>query len=383
MMKFRSLIPVFLIAGKLSLAAAFTPSPVPLEAQEVRTLEIGENAPDFRLPDLSGTFRTLDDYKDAEVLTVIFICNHCPTAQAYEDRMIQYVEDYEGKGVQVVAIMPNSALGLLLEECGYSDMNDSYPEMKIRARDKGYNFPYLYDGDNHSASLLYGPTTTPHAFVFDQQRKLRYVGRLDDKEHPDQGGAADDLRAATDAILIGQTPAIQKTKAFGCSVKWSWKLDWANTVNQRWREQPVTLDNIDMSALDELLKNETGKLLLINLWATWCAPCVIEYPDFVDTYRMYAQRDFQFVSISMDRLEHRAKALEFLKKSTSALPNYIYSGEDRYTFMEAVDPDWSGALPYTLLVEPGGNVFWKNEGPVDFLELRRAIVDHPMIGRYF
>ena len=379
-------IPTFVIctlAVSLAYGGGFIPAPIALEERDVETLEIGEQAPGFSLPDLTGTFRTLDDYKDAEILTIIFTCNHCPTAQAYEDRMIQYTEDYKDKGVQVVAIMPNSAMGLLLEECGYSDMNDSYAEMQIRARDKGYNFPYLYDGDDHRASLLYGPTTTPHAFVFDRDRKLRYVGRLDDKEHPDKGGVADDLRAATDALLKGQSPAITTTKAFGCSVKWSWKLDWANTVNQRWKEQPVSLDTMDIPAVKDLIRNSSEKLLLVNVWATWCAPCVIEYPEFVDTQRMYGGRDFQFVSISMDRMGQQDKALEFLQKSHSAVPNYLYSGDDRYAFIEALDPDWSGALPYTLLIEPGGNIIWKYQGPVDFLKLRRAIVDHPMIGRYF
>ena len=95
--------------------------------------------------------------KTSPVLVILFTCNHCPTAQAYEDRIIQFTSDYKDKGVSVVAIMPNSAYSLLLEECGYTDLDDTYESMIIRAKDKEFNFPYLYDGDNEAVSIQYGP----------------------------------------------------------------------------------------------------------------------------------------------------------------------------------------------------------------------------------
>jgi len=360
----------------------FVSDPQPVDEREISRMNIGEPLPSFRLPAVDGSWKTAEDFKEAEILVIAFICNHCPTAQAYEDRLIRFTEDYSDKGVQVVAVSPNSTMGLLLEECGYSDLNDSYEEMKLRAAHKGYNFPYLYDGDDHAFSMQLGPAATPEVFVFDRERKLQYAGRLDGSEKP--GSAhAEDLRAATDALLDGKTPEVSETKAFGCSVKWAWKSDWAQQVNAEWKSRPVNLQELDLEETAELVANPSDKLLLINVWATWCAPCVIEYPHFVDTQRMYGARDFEFVSISMDRAEHADKALAFLEKTNSALRNYIYSGEDKYAFIEALDPDWSGALPYTLLIEPGGKVVWSYQGPVDFLELRRTIVDHPMIGRYY
>ena len=101
---------------------------------------------------------------------MIFTCNHCPTAQAYEDRLIDFTNEYKDKGVAVVGIMPNSTMGLLPEECGYTDLNDSYEEVIIRHRDKKYKFPYLYDGDTQSVAIAYGPVATPHAYVFDADR---------------------------------------------------------------------------------------------------------------------------------------------------------------------------------------------------------------------
>jgi thiol-disulfide isomerase/thioredoxin len=205
-----------------SSSTGFIPDPQKVVEQEVSILETGHKAPDFYLPDVTGRYYQLSDFSHADVLVVIFTCNHCPTAQAYEDRIIQFTTDYREKGVSVVAIMPNSVYALLPEECGYSDLDDTYASMVIRAKDKNFNFPYLYDGDTGEASVRYGPVATPHAFVFNKNRELVYNGRLDASEKPGTANAGD-LRTAVDALLSGQPVATPVNKAFGCSVKWAWK----------------------------------------------------------------------------------------------------------------------------------------------------------------
>ncbi|MDH4092852.1 MAG: redoxin domain-containing protein [Cyclobacteriaceae bacterium] len=361
---------------------AFVAHPVAVPKQDVMTLEIGKAAPDFRLPDVNGKFVSLSDFDEAKVLVIIFHCNHCPTAQAYEDRMIDFTNEYKEKGVDLVAIMPNSAMGLLPEECGYTDLNDSFEEMKIRYEYKKYNFPYLYDGDNQSIAIAYGPVATPHAFVFDKERKLQYSGRIDGVEKP--GGAnAEDLRAAVDALLAGKPVETPVNKVFGCTTKWAWKSEYGKKVEEKWNAQPSTISRLDEDGIMALVKNPTEKLRLINIWATWCAPCVMEYPELVALQRWYGHRNFEFVSLSADNPEHQDRALAFLEKTHSPVQNFIYAGTDKYKLIEAVDPKWDGALPYTLLVEPGGKVVYSSQGPVDLLELKRAIVEHPLMGRYY
>ena len=363
-------------------STGFKPNPQRVAEVEVKTLAIGAVAPAFRLPDISGKFYTLDDFSSAKVLVMVFTCNHCPTAQAYEDRLIKFTDEYKGKGVSVVAIMPNSTMGLLPEECGYTDLNDSYEEMIIRHRDKKYNFPYLYDGDNQAVAIAYGPVATPHAYVFDAERKLAYIGRIDNIEKPGKANA-EDLRAAVDAVLAGKPVANPENKTFGCSVKWGWKDQYTKKVEEKWKAEPVALEKVKESKIKDIVKNPTDKLRLINVWATWCAPCVAEYPDLVELQRWYGARNFEFVSLSADKPENSDKALNFLKKAHSPAKNYLYDGEDNYKLIEAVDPKWNGALPYTLLVEPGGKIVYSYQGPVDLLELRRAIVEHPLMGRYY
>jgi thiol-disulfide isomerase/thioredoxin len=360
----------------------FKPNPQRVAEVEVKTLAIGTVAPPFNLPDVSGKFYALDDFKDAKVLVMIFTCNHCPTAQAYEDRIIKFTDEYKDKGVTVVGVMPNSTMGLLPEECGYTDLNDSYEEMIIRHRDKKYNFPYLYDGDTQAMAIAYGPVATPHAYVFDSERKLVYIGRIDNIEKPGKANA-EDLRSAVDAVLAGKPVATPENKTFGCSVKWGWKDQYNKKVEDEWKSKPVALEKVKESQIKDIVKNPTDKLRLINLWATWCAPCIAEYPDLVQLQRWYGHRNFEFVSVSADKPENSDKALNFLKKAHSPVKNYLYDGEDNYKLIEAIDPKWNGALPYTLLVEPGGKIVYSYQGPVDLLELKRAIVEHPLMGRYY
>ena len=358
------------------------PQTVP-HRDSVPTLKIGAPAPDFKLPGVDGKYYTLQSFADASVLVIVFTCNHCPTAQAYEDRLKAVAADYQSKGVAIVAISPTSPLGLLYEELGYTDLNDDYTEMALRAKHKQFNFPYLYDGDTQTASLQYGPVATPHVFVFDRARKLQYTGRLDTQEKPGVANA-EDLRAAIDAMLTGKTPAQPVTKTFGCSTKWGWKTEYKEKSEQDWNARPVTLQPLQMEEVQTLVKNEkSGKLRLINIWATWCGPCVQEFPAFVVLQRMYGARDFEFVSLSADNPVQQARALTFLQQQHAALTNYIFAKEDKYALIEAVDKNWNGALPYTLLVEPGGKVIWSHQGEVDFETLKRVIVEHPKIGRYF
>jgi thiol-disulfide isomerase/thioredoxin len=223
---------------------------------------------------------------------------------------------------------------------------------------------------------------TPHAFVFNKKRELVYNGRLDASEKPGTANA-DDLRAAVDETLKGQPVTTPVNKAFGCSIKWSWKVEWTDKVNEEWKNKPVTLEKISKKGIGELIANPTKKLRLINVWATWCGPCIIEYPELVNIHRMYMNRDFEFISLSADKPDNSDKVLEFLKSQHSALENYLFDSDDKYALIEAVDPNWNGALPYSMLVEPGGKVIYSIQGAVDLLELKKKIIGHPLMGRYY
>lgn len=240
-----------LISTALSGASQYHPEPI--------TLQPGAKAIDFSLKGVDGKTYTLDSFKDARLLLLIFSAPHCPTAQAYEERIIQLQKEYKSRGLQVVMINPNSPESVCLEEQGYTDLGDTYEDMQIRAKEKGLNFPFLDDGETEETSIKYGPVATPHAFLFDSKRLLKYVGRIDDNE---KIGAATsyDLRNAIDAVLSVKEPEVKQTKVFGCSVKWKWKNDTRKKLDADWAKKEAPLENISVEGLRKLLKNDSQKL---------------------------------------------------------------------------------------------------------------------------
>lgn len=364
-------------AGCLSLAL-FAGAAV-ADPPGLKTLPIGASAPGFKLPGVDGKTYTLKDFADAKVLVVLFTCNHCPTAQAYEPRIERFQAEYKGKGVALVAISPNDPEAVRLDELGYTDLGDSFEDMKLRAKDHRYGYPYLYDGETQETSKAYGVLATPHVYVFDADRKLRYVGRFDDSEV--KTVKSHDAINAVEALLAGREVSVASTRVFGCSTKWSDKREDARKSLEKWDAEPVTLDEIDVVGVSKLAKNDTKQLLLVNLWATWCGPCVAELPEFVTMNRMYRKRDFRLVTISLDDPEKRGAALKTLKDNHVSSTNFIARADDRDTLAEALDKEWPGPVPYTLLIAPGGKILYRKTGPIDPLELKRAIVGH--LGRTY
>ncbi len=372
-----------LVAILLSVTAHVASAQDAAHQYDHKTLEIGASAPDFSLHGIDGKTYTLNSFKSAKVLVVVFMCNHCPTSQAYEQRIIKLTSDYAPKGVALVAINPNNPNGLRLDELGYSDVGDSFDDMKVRAKDAGFNFPYLYDGETEITSDKFGPVSTPHVFIFDKDRKLRYNGRIDDMENPAKTPHSQDARNAIDAILGGKEVSVAVTKTFGCSIKWKDKSDWIQKATIQWAKEPVKLDTISASGIAEIVKNHTDKLRLINVWATWCGPCVAEFADLVTLNHTYRDRGLEFVSISADDPSRTDKALKFLVSKQASGPNYIYTGDDKYKMIDAVDPKWDGALPYTMLVDPDGKIVYAHQGAIDPEELRKIIFNDPLMGRIY
>jgi thiol-disulfide isomerase/thioredoxin len=245
--------------------------------------------------------------------------------------------------------------------------------MKIRAKQRQFNFPYLDDGLTESVSKKYGPVATPHVFVFDDQRKLRYQGRIDNNER-EALVKSHDTRAALDALLAGKEPPATETKVFGCSTKWAHKAESKRRWTEKVQKEPVKLEPADAAALRDLRANKSGKVRLINVWATWCGPCVSEFPELIETNLRFRHRDFELVTVAAQFPDEKEKVLRFLQKHHASTRNLCFGDADKYRLMEALDPDWQGALPHTLLLAPNGEVLYRQTGEIDFLELRRKIV---------
>jgi len=177
------------------------------------TLQLGDTAPDFRLPGTDGKDHSLAEFAGSKALVVVFSCNHCPYVIGSEDRMIRLATDYAPHGVRFVAINSNET---------DNHPTDSLEHMKQRAAEKQFPFPYLRDEDQ-SVARAYGALRTPHFFVFDADRKLRYTGRMDNHPKDATLATSHELRDALDALLAGRKPPVEVTNPIGCNVKWKGK----------------------------------------------------------------------------------------------------------------------------------------------------------------
>ena len=360
-------------------------------------LKIGDAAPAFELIGIDEETHTLKTYKEADLLMIAFLTNHCPTSQAIEKRLKKLVRDYKNKGLRLVAINPNDPASLRPDELGYSIYNDSFPEMKRHAKEQDFNFPYLYDGDTQKTALAYGCLATPHVFLFDKERKLRYQGRLDDSRYADETTVTShDARNAIEAILGGKAVPVEVTKPHGCSTKWTDKRGQIAADNEKWEKSEVQVELIDAKGIAALRKNTTNKVRMFNVWATWCGPCVHEFPDLVATSRKFGLRDFEFISISMDDPATLSEVKAFLEKHNAIVPDklkpslktegrkgnaYVFNDANTDALIQALDPEWPGPIPHNLVVAPGGEVIFRHNGEVDGDELRAKILEH--MGRFY
>ncbi|GAB5560319.1 MAG: hypothetical protein SynsKO_19660 [Synoicihabitans sp.] len=355
------------------------------------TLEIGDSAPDFSLPGTDGKTYTLADFGGTDVLVVYFTGTHCPTSHGAMGRMLEFVEDFSDKSFSFVAINPNHSDGLRPDEFGHTDYDETFADSKRYAEDYGWTFPFLYDGDTQTVARAYGCLATPHVMIFDRDRKLRYNGRFDDSRYADPATVkSPDARNAVEALFAGRPVPVETTRPHGCSTKWRERSAHVAEEEKQWQSLPVKLEEIDAAGVAALRANGSEKLRLINVWATWCGPCVEEFPDLTAIARKFSRREFELITISMDEPTHKRQVEQFLSKHRAVMSpklkrsveaegrttnNYLYTGASVDALAEALDPEWPGPIPYSVLVDQEGNVLYQKLGKIDPEVVRNEILE--------
>jgi thiol-disulfide isomerase/thioredoxin len=328
---------------------------------------------------------------------VLFTSNHCPTSHSIEKRLQRLRDDMRGKSFAMVAINPNHPDGLSLDELGYGEFTDSFENMKPYAEKNGWDFDYLYDGDTQKVARAFGTLATPHVFLFDRERKLRYKGRFDDSRYiEDDSVTSPDTRNAIDDMLAGRPVKVPLTKPHGCSTKWREKKTRHAIHEASWPKIPVTIEKIDAAGVANLRANKSNKHRLINVWATWCAPCVNEFPSLIALSRRFDMRDFELVTISVDGSAKQEAARAFLQNQGAGVSeriqptveaegrttnHYLFAEASQEKLFQALDPAWPGPLPHSVLVAPGGKLLWSHNGTIDHDTALEVIVRH--LGSYY
>ncbi|HVT46590.1 MAG TPA: redoxin family protein [Vicinamibacterales bacterium] len=369
------------VAGRMAIGVALTlVTAIGAAAQgrgirpaEHPVLPIGSDLPSFTLPGIDGRTHSSREFTRTKLLAIVFESNHCPVSQLYEGRIEQLYKDYRSKGVTLVAINPNNAKAVRLDELGYTDVTDSLPEMKIRAAFRGITWPYLYDGETQELSMKFGAVATPHIFIFDEHHKLAYQGRIDDNQREDLV-KSHDARNALDALLAGRPVPVANTRAFGCTTKWLYK---SQDVAQEWariQAEPVTVEPAAADDLKTLRGNPTDKVTVVDFWSTACKACQDQLVDFETTYRMYRLRAFNLVTVSTDAPAAQDAVLAFLKQQHASSPNKQFASADRAALQAAWGATWNPTEPYVMVLAPGGQVLYQKTGKIDILSVRRVVL---------
>ncbi|MFN3160195.1 MAG: redoxin domain-containing protein [Rubinisphaera brasiliensis] len=354
-------------------------------------LEIGDPAPDFTLPGVDGKTYTLADFAGPDILMIYFTGTHCPTSHAVEGRLQTFLEEMEDSSFGFVAINPNHSSGLRPDEFGHTKYDETLEDSRRYAKDLGWDFPFLYDGEKQLTARAYGCLATPHVFVFDKNRKLRYNGRFDDSRFPDPATVKKpDAINAVKALQAGKPVPVEETKPHGCSTKWRERSAHVAEEEAKWQAAVVKIEEIDADGVKQLRKNGSGKVRLFNVWSTTCLPCVKEMPDLTQIARKFSRRDFELITISLDLPEHKERAEAFLGRHRAVMSdklrktveaegrktnNYLYTGASVDDLIAALDPDWPGPAPYSLLIDNDGNVLYRKTGLIDPTEVTNAILD--------
>ncbi len=382
MRRYSLLLLTTLAVASTRITAQTTPAPektigvselIPMSANSEHPLmPIGTTAPDFALKGTDDKVHSLAEFSKAKLLVVMFESIHCPVSENYEGRMRGLYDTYRDKGVAFVAINPNNPKAVRLDELGYTDLTDSPADMKIRVHDRQIPWPYLYDGETQSTVQKFGAVATPHVFIFDQDRKLRYEGRIDDNQN-EKLVKVHDAHDAIEALLAGGTVAVAHRPAFGCSTKWLSKSGDVEREMERIHAEPVTVTPASTADITALRANDGGKVTVVHFWNS-AAPNAEDFGELQTTYRMYRGRSYDYVTVDTGTSADPAKATEFLKAQYASSRNLQLAPADIKAAQTTFGDTWDPGEEFTAVIAPGGKLVYAHKGPIDILEVRHAVL---------
>jgi peroxiredoxin len=320
-------------------------------------LAVGQPAPNFALADLNGKKHALNDYR-GKVVAIAFIATQCPISNDYNARMRAIAEEYGKKNIIFLGINSN--------------FNESVAEIKSHAAKNNLSFPILKDHANKIADA-YGAQRTPELFVIDADGVLRYHGRIDNSRDVRRVNRQD-LREALNEMIAGKSVSVSEGKAFGCPIKRAQNaraIKAAETRAQNFEPKIGTIKPLDFKKFKDAAK---GQVLIINFWATWCGPCIAEFPEFVAIDAKYRAKGVKLVGISADEFaDIKPKVIPFIKEQKAMFDILVQDVEDPQEMIDIVDKNWLGTLPATFVYDKQGNSIYTRYGIIDRDQLVEAI----------
>ncbi len=352
---------LFLFVG----LAMFGISNIGSRAQASAALTVGAAAPEFELKDLSGQSHSLKSYRGKPTV-IAFISARCPISNLYKDRIKAVADEYSKRDVNFVGIN--------------SSADETVAEVRAHAKENNFSFTVLKDEGNVVADA-YAAERTPKVYVIDAEGVLRYQGRIDNSQNI-RLVKQNDLRVALDELLAGKVVTVADTQAMGCIIKRVQDLAQSKTAKPapgKTTTKPaaakpaaasaaaVNVALLKPAAFADMIKKSAGKVVIVNFWATWCGPCVAEFPEFVKLDNEYrAKGGVRFVHITADdSTDLKTKVIPFLKKQQSQADQFLQDTEDPQEMIDAVFKEWSGVLPATFVYDKTGKMVFHRLGIID------------------
>ena len=337
-------------------------------------LDNQEDMPPFQLPGVDGLIYNSTDFRKSELLVIVFLSNHCPTSQIFQHRIIRLAKEYQNKGLAVVAISPNDPEAILPDELSSSALGDTLPEMALRARELQYPFPYLYDGKTQEVATAYGVRVTPHAFLFDKKRKLRYSGRIGDHKNPDREDR-EELRIAINSLNHGIEPAVVRGLVFGNSIKWIKDRIIAEKTRERFARESVYLKKANIRTLKFVRRNDSKLPKLIYVWSNQDKNNRQELLQLAAIHKIYRKRGLKLVTICVDGNDFTDVAKKLLIETQSSGTNYICSGTEISPVVELRAEEGIETTPFLGLLTSEAKIFYRSTKGLEPLTIKQHIIE--------
>ncbi|MBT5716722.1 MAG: thioredoxin family protein [Opitutae bacterium] len=336
-------------------------------------LDYQEDMPPFRLPGVDGNIYDSREFKKSELLAVVFLSNHCPTSQIFQHGIISLAKEYRNQGLQVIAISPNDPEAILPDELSYSVLGDTFSEMVLRSKELQYPFPYLYDGKTQEVSKSYGVRVTPHAYLFDKNRKLRYSGRIGDPKNPDRKDR-DDLRHAIISLIHGTEPVVVRGLAYGNSIKWIKDRIIVEKARSRFSRESVYLKKSNSRTLQFVRRNISKLPTLIYVWSIKDMNNRQDLLKLASIHKIYRKRGLKFVTICVDGKECFDAAKKVLVETQSSGTNYISTGTEISPVADLRSEEGFLTTPFLGLLTPEAKVYYRSNNKINSLIIKRNII---------
>ena len=329
--------------------------------------------PEFSLQGTDGRFYSNKDFEENDLLAVIFLSNHCKISQLFQNQLIKIAELMRDKKVGIVAVSPNYDKAVLPDEQAYSDLGDSFIEMKKRALRKNYTFPYLFDGEKQRLTRKMGIKITPSVFLYNKERELVYAGRIGNHDLPESLEASD-LYKFIISYMDGRTHKFKRTKVFGTAIKFSDDLFLAEQVRKRYSDETVRITAADEKKLKFYLNHKTGKPKLFYVWKETDTDLRDNLITLSTLYKIFRKRGLKLITVCISERQTTDTAIEALEHAQLSSTNFMVSGNQVSPLTTIIPSDISSITPFYRLIGGDGKMLQAEKGKIKKDMLRIQIL---------